>query len=110
MVRSYAFLSAVSQKHTSGALGFHPLLCNLNHACVPNCCVLDAADSDSMKIVVAVHAIVAGEELTVSYAPCEAGAARTAAARRELLMERFGFVCDGRWCIACTSETTFVEG
>ena len=101
VVRAYAFLSAVSLQHTSGALGFHTLLCHLNNACVPNCCVVDADDSQSTKLLVALRCIAAGEELTVSYAPAETGAARTAAARRELLLTRFGFVCR---CPTCTWE------
>ena len=84
LVRAYAFLSAVSLQHASGALGFYTLLCHLNHACVPNCCVLDADDSESTKLLVAVRVIAAGKELTVTYAPAEAGAARAhAAAQRQ---------------------------
>jgi len=100
VVRAYAFLCAVSLQHASGALGFYTLLCHLNHACVPNCSVVDAADSDSTKLLVALRHIADGEELTVDYAPDEAGAARTAASRRELLLTRFGFVCG---CTACAA-------
>lgn len=98
VVVAYTYLCAVNMNTVSGGCGFYDLLAHVNHSCVPNCSVIDAA-LDGTKHLRALHDIDAGEEITFSYTyaptPC------STEQRRELLHALYGFVCG---CSACLSD------
>ena len=77
-------------------VGLFPLVAALNHSCSPNCTVTYLATNQI--VVLTTREIAQGEELTISYvdenSPGEA--------RREELLQRYGFQCS---CEVCSRET-----
>lgn len=80
-----------------GMTGICPIICRINHECVPNAEFYYRVDLGK-EIVVAMKPISAGEEITVSYL----GGYYATSRRRDILKKRFNFDCK---CQACRNPT-----
>uniref|UniRef100_A0A6A7G741 Uncharacterized protein n=1 Tax=Hirondellea gigas TaxID=1518452 RepID=A0A6A7G741_9CRUS len=86
--------NAMSCAEDQGASGLFITMSRVNHDCVGNT-LHHYVDSQGVKILVASHEILAGDEITFSYTDIVRG-------RRTFLAQKFDFSCG---CLACTDPS-----
>ena len=83
-------------------LGMFNILSKVNHACNPNCEIVnlvDLVDKPDLLVLVTNQAVQAGQELSIAYMnfPTTASSKQ----RREALYNEHGFVCNCADCVDC---------